>query len=99
MIKDRLPDQGNEYEKPGASSEDTVKFLLNNLEEMNGLWIRITTNNNYVNIKDEEDNIDIVSSLKERKAILEEAGMQKMSEELDDINALELERMKKMGLM
>ena len=33
---------------------------------MNGLWIRITTNNNYVNIKDEEDNIDIVSSLKER---------------------------------
>lgn len=40
-----------------------------------------------------------VSSLKERKAILEEAGMQKMSEELDDINALELERMKKMGLM
>lgn len=40
-----------------------------------------------------------VSSLKERKAILEEAGMQKMSEELEDINALELERMKKMGLM
>jgi hypothetical protein len=40
-----------------------------------------------------------VSSLKERKAILEEAGMQKMSEDLDDINALELERMKKMGLM
>ena len=26
MIKDRLPDQGNEYEKPGASSDDTVKF-------------------------------------------------------------------------
>lgn len=40
-----------------------------------------------------------VSSLKERKAILEEAGMQKMSEDLEDINALELERMKKMGLM
>ena len=40
-----------------------------------------------------------VSSIKERKAILEEAGMQKMSEELEDINALELERMKKMGLM
>ena len=69
MIKDRLPDQGNEYEKPGASSEDTVKFILNNLEEMNGLWIRITTNNNYVNIKDEEDNIDIVSSLKEREQL------------------------------
>ena len=40
-----------------------------------------------------------VSSIKERKAILEEAGMQKMSEDLEDINALELERMKKMGLM
>ena len=69
MIKDRLPDQGNEYEKPGASSDDTVKFILNNLEEMNGLWIRITTNNNYVNLKDEEDNIDIVSSLKEREQL------------------------------
>ena len=69
MIKDRLPDQGNEYEKPGASSEDTVKFILNNLEEMNGLWIRITTNNNYVNLKEEEDTVDIVSSLKEREQL------------------------------
>ena len=67
MIKDRSPDHGNDYEKSGASSEDTVKFILNNLEEMNGLWIRITTNNNYVNLKDEEDNIEIVSSLKERE--------------------------------
>jgi hypothetical protein len=40
-----------------------------------------------------------ITSLKERNVILEEAGMQKMSEELEDINALELERMKKMGLM
>ena len=65
MIKDRLPDKGNEYEKPGASPDDTVKFILNNLEEMNGLWIRITNNNNIV----ENEETDIVSSLKEREQL------------------------------
>jgi vacuolar protein sorting-associated protein 35 len=67
MIKDRLPDKGNEYEKPGASPDDTVKFVLNNLEEMNGLWIRITNNNSIIN--GEEDTTDIVSSLKEREQL------------------------------
>ena len=67
MIKDRLPDKGNEYEKPGASPDDTVKFILNNLEEMNGLWIRITNNNSILGIEDE--NADIVSSLKEREQL------------------------------
>ena len=67
MIKDRLPDKGNEYEKPGASPDDTVKFILNNLEEMNGLWIRITNNN--VIINGEDDNVDIISSLKEREQL------------------------------
>ena len=62
MIKDRLPDKGNEYEKPGASPDDSVKFILNNLEEMNGLWIRISTNNN-------EDNPEEISSLKEREQL------------------------------
>ena len=67
MIKDRLPDKGNEYEKPGASPDDTVKFILNNLEEMNGLWIRITNNNSI--ISGEDDNTDIISSLKEREQL------------------------------
>ena len=67
MIKDRLPDTGNEYEKPGASPDDTVKFILNNLEEMNGLWIRITNNNSIIG--GEEDNTDIISSLKEREQL------------------------------
>ena len=67
MIKDRLPDKGNEYEKPGASPDDTVKFILNNLEEMNGLWIRITNNNAIIN--GEDDNVDIISSLKEREQL------------------------------
>ena len=67
MIKDRLPDKGNEYEKPGASPDDTVKFILNNLEEMNGLWIRITNNNSIIN--GEDDNTDIISSLKEREQL------------------------------
>ena len=66
MIKDRLPDIGNEYEKPGASPDDTVKFILNNLEEMNGLWIRITKNNSIIG---GEEDVDIVSSLKEREQL------------------------------
>ena len=67
MIKDRLPDKGNEYEKPGASPDDTVKFILNNLEEMNGLWIRITNNNSIIGVEDES--ADVVSSLKEREQL------------------------------
>ena len=67
MIKDRLPDKGNEYEKPGASPDDTVKFILNNLEEMNGLWIRITNNNSIIGVED--DSVDIASSLKEREQL------------------------------
>ena len=66
MIKDRLPDKGNEYEKPGASPDDTVKFILNNLEEMNGLWIRITKNNSIIG---GEEDTDIASSLKEREQL------------------------------
>ena len=66
MIKDRLPDIGNEYEKLGSSPDDTVKFILNNLEEMNGLWIRITKNNSIIS---GEEDVDIVSSLKEREQL------------------------------
>ena len=43
MIKDKLPDKGNEFEKQGASFEDTIKFILTNLNEMNSLWIRLNT--------------------------------------------------------
>jgi vacuolar protein sorting-associated protein 35 len=43
MIKDKLPDKGNEYESVGAKFEDTLKFILQNLEEMNRLWIRLST--------------------------------------------------------
>ena len=68
MIKDRLPDKGNEYEKPGASPDDTIKFILNNLEEMNGLWIRITNNNSIINGED-DDTADVASSLKEREQL------------------------------
>ena len=42
MLKDKLPDKGNEYEKPGASFDESYKFILNNLDEMNRLWIRLS---------------------------------------------------------
>lgn len=43
MIKDKLPDVGNEYEQEKAQFTDTIKFILQNLEEMNRLWIRLST--------------------------------------------------------
>ena len=41
MIKDKLPDKDNVYVREGGTFEDTLKFLLQNLEEMNRLWIRL----------------------------------------------------------
>jgi vacuolar protein sorting-associated protein 35 len=43
MIKDKLPDKGNEFEGEKACLNDTLKFILQNLEEMNRLWIRLST--------------------------------------------------------
>lgn len=42
ILKDKLPDKGNEYERPNATAEDTLKFLMQNLDEMNKLWIRLS---------------------------------------------------------
>ena len=52
--------------KTWTSPDDTVKFILNNSEEMNCLLIRITKNNSIIG--GEEDTY-IVSSLKEREQI------------------------------
>ena len=43
IIKNKLPDIGNEYESENSKLEDTIKFILQNLEEMNRLWIRLST--------------------------------------------------------
>ena len=42
MMKDKLPDKGNEYLTEKATIEDTLQFILQNLEEMNRLWIRLS---------------------------------------------------------
>ena len=41
-IKDKLPDKGNKYLEEGGKFEDTLKFIIHNMEEMNWLWIRIS---------------------------------------------------------
>lgn len=41
MTKDKLPDKDNVYVREGGTFDDTLKFLLQNLEEMNRLWIRL----------------------------------------------------------
>ena len=41
MIKDKLPDKNNIYEKEGGTFEDSLKFLIQNMQEMNLLWVRL----------------------------------------------------------
>ena len=40
-IKDKLPDKDNVYLQEGGNFDDTLKFLLQNMDEMNRLWIRL----------------------------------------------------------
>ena len=42
-IKDKLPDTGNKYLEEGGKFEETLKFIIQNLDEMNRLWIRISS--------------------------------------------------------
>ena len=45
IIKDKLPDNDNIYVKEkGGNFQETVFFLIKNLEEINRLWIRISLN-------------------------------------------------------
>ena len=44
ILKDKLPDNDNIYVKEkGGNFEDSVFFLIKNLEEINRLWIRLTS--------------------------------------------------------
>ena len=45
MLKDKLPDKDNIYIKEeGGNFQDTISFLMKNLEEMNRSWIRLSMN-------------------------------------------------------
>mmetsp|Transcript_9766 Transcript_9766/g.19141 ORF Transcript_9766/g.19141 Transcript_9766/m.19141 type:complete len:766 (+) Transcript_9766:3139-5436(+) len=41
VCKDKLPDDGNEYEREGGNVEVSIEFLVTNLSEMNRLWVRM----------------------------------------------------------
>ena len=41
LTKDKLPDKDNIYVREGGTFEDTLKFFMQNMEEMNRLWIRL----------------------------------------------------------
>ena len=43
MIKDKLPDKDNIYIREGAAFDDSLKFIIQNMEEMTRLWIRLST--------------------------------------------------------
>ena len=42
MLKDKVPDKDNVYLREGANFEDSIKFIIENMEEMNRLWIRLS---------------------------------------------------------
>ena len=44
LIKDKLPDKGNDYESEECTCDDTISFILQNLEEMTRLWRRLSDN-------------------------------------------------------
>lgn len=42
MMKDKLPDSGSEYEGPeNGDVNDAIDFILQNMSEMNRLWVRL----------------------------------------------------------
>jgi len=41
MMKDILPDKGSEYEGEGGDANDAINFILQNMSEMNRLWVRL----------------------------------------------------------
>ena len=41
MMKDILPDSGSEYEGEGGDCNDAINFILQNMSEMNRLWVRL----------------------------------------------------------
>ena len=42
MMKDKLPDAGSEYEGPeNGDVTDAIDFILQNMSEMNRLWVRL----------------------------------------------------------
>ena len=40
-LKDKVPDKDNIYLQEGGSMDDTFKFIIQNMDEMNRLWIRL----------------------------------------------------------
>ena len=41
MMKDKLPDKDSPYEGEGGDVNDAIDFILQNLSEMNRLWVRM----------------------------------------------------------
>jgi vacuolar protein sorting-associated protein 35 len=41
MMKDKLPDKGSTYEGEGGDVNDAIDFILQNMSEMNRLWVRL----------------------------------------------------------
>lgn len=40
-MKDKLPDKGSSYEGEGGDVNDAIDFILQNMSEMNRLWVRL----------------------------------------------------------
>ena len=71
MLKDKLPDKDNIYLKEGANFEDSIKFIIENMEEMNRLWIRLSggvTGAEKAKREKERDELKSLIGIKEQRA-------------------------------
>ena len=81
IIKDKLPDNDNIYVKEkGGNFQETVFFLIKNLEEINRLWIRISLNASEIEKKmkekEREDLKPLISETINRLSSLEGLTME-----------------------
>ena len=76
IIKDKLPDNDNIYVKEkGGNFQETIFFLIKNMEEINRLWIRFTLNASEIEkkfkVKEREDLKPLISETINRLSSLE----------------------------
>jgi len=81
MIKDKFPDKNNKYAIGGGDYNDSIKFILLNLDEMNRLWIRLK------NVKNENEKEKREKERKELKLLIGEninrlASLESLNEEI-----------------
>ena len=59
MCKDKLPDKGTEYEGEGGDVNEAINCILNNLGEMNKLWVKMQSSSSKDKARREKERNDV----------------------------------------